>query len=110
MVIFLLKKLSFSNLPEDKQKQINNYKLTVYFCSKPSEKLEWFRVINIAGKQLNEQERKNAVYSGPWVTDAKKYFSKINCPAYSLEKDYLEGNSIRQDYLKQLLIGIQMER
>ena len=101
---FSFKKLSFSNLPEDKQKQINNYKLTVYFCSgKPSEKLEWFRVINIAGKQLNEQERKNAVYSGPWVTDAKKYFSKINCPAYSLGKDYLEGSPIRQDYLETII-------
>ena len=58
---------------------------------------------------MNEQERKCSLFwSG--VTDAKKYFSKINCPAYSLGKDYLEGSPIRQDYLEQLLIGIQMER
>ena len=91
----------FHNLTKDKQDDILNYKLMVYFCSgKDSEKLEWFRIINIAGVKLTEQELRNAVYSGSWVTDAKRYFSKANCVAYGLSKDYMNGVPIRQDYLE----------
>ena len=53
----------FDNQPADDQKKILDYKLTVYVCEgKESEKLEWFKTINIAGKPLNEQEIRNAVY------------------------------------------------
>ena len=68
---------NFFNQPEDIRQRILNYKLTVYVCEgKPSEKLEWFKTINIAGKPLNDQEINNAVYAGPFVTDAKRHFSK----------------------------------
>ena len=43
---------------------------------------------------------RNAVYSGPWVTDARRYFSKTGCPAYAIGSDYLTGSPIRQDYLE----------
>lgn len=44
----------------------------VYLCSgEDSEKLEWFKTINIAGEKLTDQELRNAVYSGSWVSDAK---------------------------------------
>jgi hypothetical protein len=43
---------------------------------------------------------RNAVYSGPWVSDAKKYFSKNGCAAYGLGSNYLNGSPIRQDYLE----------
>ena len=57
------------NLPDDQQEQILNYKLMVYFCEgTDSEKLEWFRIINIAGEKLYEQELRNAVYTGTWLT------------------------------------------
>ena len=93
--------LAFHNLPDDKQNQILNYELTVYFCSgSESEKLEWFKTINIAGKELTNQELRNAVYSGSWVTDAKRYFSKSGCPAHNIGGDYLKGSSIRQEYLE----------
>jgi len=73
--------LAFHNLTNDKAEQILNYQLTVYFCSgTDSEKLEWFKTINIAGKELTNQELRNAVYSGSWVTDAKRYFSKNSRP------------------------------
>src|SRR5690606_37719905 len=65
-----------------------------------SEKLEWFRTINIAGEKLTDQELRNAVYSGSWVSDAKRYFSKNNCPAYGLGSSYMAGSPIRQDYLE----------
>ncbi|MGB2313501.1 MAG: HNH endonuclease family protein, partial [Flavobacteriaceae bacterium] len=91
----------FNSLQDDEQAQILNYTLMVYFCEgEPSEKLNWFKTINIAGEKLTDQELHNAVYSGPWVTDAKRYFSKSGCPAYGLGSAYLTGSPIRQDYLE----------
>ena len=91
--------LAFHNLTDDKQQQILHYKLMVYFCTgKPSEKLEWFETINIAGEELSKQELRNAVYSGSWVSDAKRYFSKNSRP--KLGDDYLEGEAKRQKYLE----------
>ncbi|HNU96587.1 MAG TPA: DUF262 domain-containing protein [Candidatus Magasanikbacteria bacterium] len=98
---FSINGLAFHNLPKDKQEQILNYNLTVYQCSgTDSEKLDWFRTINIAGEKLTDQELRNAVYSGTWVTDAKRYFSKNGCVAYQTGSDYLNGSPIRQDYLE----------
>ena len=91
----------FHNLQKDEQEQILDYKLMVYLCSgTDSEKLEWFKIINIAGEKLTEQELRNAVYSGSWVSDVKRYFSKNSCPAYGTGSDYLTGSPIRQDYLQ----------
>lgn len=98
---FSLGGLSFCNLQNDQREQILNYKLMVYFCTgTPSEKLEWFRTINIAGEKLTAQELRNAVYHGCWVTDAKRYFSRNGCPANGVGSDYLNGSAIRQEYLE----------
>lgn len=92
---------AFHNLKDDEKERILDYKLMVYVCSgSDSEKLKWFETINIAGEKLTDQELKNAVYSGSWVTDAKRYFSKSGCPAYAIGSDYLNGSPIRQDYLE----------
>lgn len=91
----------FHSFTDDQQAQILNYTLMVYFCEgTDSEKLEWFRTINIAGEELTDQELRNAVYAGPWTADAKRYFSKTGCPAYQLASDYLIGSPIRQEYLE----------
>ena len=96
---FSVNGLAFHNLTNDKRQQILDYKLMVYFCSgKDSEKLEWFETINIAGKELTKQELRNAVYSGSWVSDAKRYFSKNSRP--KLGDDYLGGSANRQEYLE----------
>ena len=98
---FAYKNRYFHNLQNDEQEQILNYKLMVYFCSgADSEKLEWFKTINIAGEKLTDQELRNAVYSGSWVSDAKRFFSKNGCAAYGLGSNYLTGSPIRQDYLE----------
>ena len=95
---------NFFNQPEDIRKRILNYPLTVYVCEgEASEKLEWFKTINIAGKPLNDQEIHNAIYAGPFVSDAKRHFSKTNCGAYRLGKDLVNGSTIRQDFLKKAL-------
>lgn len=94
----------FGNLPKDIQEKILDYKLFVYVCDGTgSEKLEWFKIINIAGEKLTDQELLNAVYAGPWVTSAKKYFSKTGSTAYNTAGDYLTGSSIRQEYLETAL-------
>jgi len=91
----------FHNLQTDEREQILNYKLMVYLCSgTDSERLDWFRTINIAGEKLTDQELRNAVYAGSWVSDAKRYFSKTSCPAYGIGSDYLNGSPIRQEYLE----------
>lgn len=83
---------------------ILDYPLYIYHCiGDAKEIVDWFEVINTAGEKLNSQEILNAVYSSPWLTDAKKRFSKNQCPAYQIGKDYLNGSSIRQDYLKAVL-------
>jgi hypothetical protein len=98
---FAYKGRYFYNLQADEKEQVLNYDLMVYFCSGPdSEKLDWFQTINIAGAQLTKQELRNAVYSGPWVTDAKRYFSKKGCPAYGLGSKYVNGELNRQAYLE----------
>jgi len=97
-------RLYFHNLQYDQQQQILDYKLMIYVCSgTPSEKLDWFKTINIAGEKLTDQELRNAVYAGSWVSDAKRYFSKRDCPAYRIGKDYLDGTAIRQDYLETVI-------
>ena len=97
----------FYNLKQDEAAKILDYELQIYICSgTDSEKLKWFRTINIAGEKLTEQELRNAVYSGSWVSDAKRYFSKNNCAAYGLASKYLNGSPIRQDYLETALSWI----
>ena len=94
----------FHNLTKDEQEQILDYKLMVYICEgTDKEQLDWFRVINIAGEKLTDQELRNAVYTGEWLTDAKRYFSKTSCPAYQIASKYLNGVANRQDYLQTAL-------
>ena len=101
---FSFHKRGFINLQNDEQKQILDYKLMVYLCSgTDSEKLEWFKTINIAGEKLTNQELRNAVYSGSWITDAKRYFSKNGCVAHKIGSKYLSGNAIRQEYLETVI-------
>jgi hypothetical protein len=101
MAIFSFFFRYFHNFKKDEQEQILNYKLMVYFCEgTDSEKLKWFRTINIAGEKLTDQELRNAVYSGSWVSDAKRYFSKNGCAAFQIGSDYLNGSANRQEYLE----------
>lgn len=101
---FNVDNLYIQNRPADEQKKIFDYELTVYLCSgTDSEKLDWFRTINIAGEKLTEQELRNAVYAGSWVSDAKRYFSRSNCAAYGLASDYMTGAPIRQEYLETVI-------
>ncbi len=108
---FAYKNRYFDNLEDDERDQILNYNLMVYLCSgTDSEKLEWFKTINIAGEKLTDQELRNAVYHGLWVSDAKRYFSKSSCAAYGLGGDYLTGTPIRQDFLETTIKWISRDK
>lgn len=94
----------FFNLENDLQKQIYDYILDIYVCDgTPSEVHEWFKVINIAGKPLTDQELRNTAYTGTWLSDAKLHFSKPTCAAYNMAKDYVTGSPIRQEYLETVI-------
>jgi uncharacterized protein DUF262/HNH endonuclease len=96
--------MSFSGLPKTEQDKILNYKLTVESCSgTDDEKLRWFGKVNTRGQSLNKQEQRNAVYHGPWITAARKKFSKADCPARRIAGQYLRGTAISQSYLETAL-------
>lgn len=91
----------FDNLTKTEQDEILDYPLMIYICEgNDKEKLDWFKIINIAGEKLTNQELRNAIYTGEWLAEAKKYFSKNGCPAYSIADKLMSGTPIRQDYLE----------
>ena len=93
--------MAFHNLTQADQDQLLDYELMIYFCEgNDKEKLDWFKIINIAGEKLTPQELRNAVYTGPWLSHAKLIFSKTGCAAYLLAKDYVAGKPIRQEILE----------
>ena len=101
---FGIKSRSWLNLTNIEKEQMLNYKCMIYFCEgNDKEKLDWFRIINIAGERLSPQELRNAVYTGSWLTDAKRHFSKTGCAAHNLAKDYVTGSAIRQEILETAL-------
>lgn len=101
---FSINEKYFHTLTNDQQEQILNYKLMVYFCEgTDSEKLDWFKIVNIAGEKLSDQELRNAVYTGAWLTDAKRHFSKTNCAGIGLGDKYVRVEVNRQGLLELVL-------
>jgi Protein of unknown function DUF262/HNH endonuclease len=95
----------FGNLTTEKKQQILDYVLKIYVCEgSEGEKLDWFKIINIAGEKLTNQELRNAIYTGPWLADAKRWFSKSGAPAVQEGRDKLvNGSPIRQEILETAL-------
>ena len=90
----------FSGLNEDLQQKILNTKLLIYECEGTETEIkEWFKTINIAGIPLNEQELLNAIYSGKFVTEAKREFSNSHNSNVQKWKAYVKGDVKRQDFL-----------
>lgn len=95
---------AFHNLTETEKEHILNYKLLIYFCKGNDKEIQdWFKIINIAGEKLTDQELRNAIYTGQWLIDAKRHFSKTSCPAYQIGEKYMSGTTIRQEYLETTL-------
>ena len=101
------KQYYWDSLADDKYDAIMNYEFMIYICAgDESEKLEWFKVVNIAGEKLTDQELRNSVYTGKWLSDAKLHFSKRNCAAKLMSDKYITGDPNRQELLEKALKGI----
>jgi hypothetical protein len=97
---------NFDNLSTDEQNKILDYELMIYHCTgSEDEKLRWFEIINIAGETLKKQELRNAVYSGPWLTDAKRYFSRENQAAHLLSREYVNSGEVDRQALLEKAIS-----
>ena len=92
---------TFSSLSPRDQRTILDYRLMIFICEGDrKETLDWFRVINLAGMVLTQQEMRNAIYNGPWVYNAKKRFSRQNCPGQKLGGKYVNAKVKRQELLE----------
>ena len=94
----------FDGLNQHIQNQILDTHLLIYECAGTETEIkEWFKIINIKGIPLNDQELLNAVYSGPFVTLAKEEFSNSQNANIQKWGAYVSGTVNRQDYLKTAL-------
>lgn len=97
----------FDSLPQDQQDLIMDTELLVYVCTgTESEIKEWFKTINISNVPLNEQELRNAIYSGAFVTKAKAEFSKTNDTRQNKWGAYIKGDPARQEVLETALTWV----
>jgi len=97
----------FTSLSKDVQKKVLDYDCQIYICKgSDDERLDWFKTININSEPMKDQELRNAQFTGPWLTDAKYYFSRTNGNAFQLAKDYLKGSANRQEYLETAIFWI----
>jgi hypothetical protein len=94
----------FSSLPKDKQDVILGTELLVYECEGTETEIkQWFETINISGVPLNTQELRNAIYSGPFVTQGRKIFSNSSNSHIQKWSAYVKGSEKRQDYWERAL-------
>ena len=94
----------FDGLNEGLQQEILKTELLVYICEGEGERAEeeikeWFQTINIVGVPLNEQEKLNAIFSGPFVTQCKAEFSNSQNANIQKWESYVKGPANRQMFL-----------
>lgn len=98
---------TFSALPVDQQTLINKSELLVYITEGTETQIkQWFETINISGVPLNDQELRNSIYSGPFVTAAKKEFSDSNNALQQMWGHFVRGNPKRQEILNEALFWV----
>ena len=96
-----VRNLTFEDFEDDVDlaNKFLDYRILVYICDgTEAEKLKWFEIINKVGVKLTQQEMRNAIYTSPWVTDAKKYFSDPKGLAY-LSEGHVTTGHIYGDYV-----------
>ena len=94
----------FDALNEEDKELIENTKLLAYICEGTEAEIkEWFEIINIGGIRLNDQEKLNAVYSGPFVSAARKEFSNKEDARVQKWGCYISGSANRQEFLQEAL-------
>ena len=92
--------LDIDALSDEDRELFFNTKILVYICKGTRTDIrKWFETINIAGIKLEKQELWNAIYSGPFVTEAKKVFSNSANSNAQEWRCYMKGDLRRQAYL-----------
>jgi len=89
-IMFDGREQNYNSLNDELKAMFDNTPLTIYICQGTEKEIkEWFQIINIGGVRLNDQEMRNAIYSGPFVTKMKAQYSNSqkarsehisNCP------------------------------
>jgi len=94
----------FHNLSDEVQKKLLKTTLLIYECEGEKDEIrDWFETINIQGVPLNKQELLNAIYSGKFVTLAKKEFSNSHNTNIQKWSYYIKASVNRQEYLERAL-------
>lgn len=94
----------FDSLPMEKRELIEKTKLLAYICEGTEKEIkDWFQIINVGGVQVNTQEKLNAVYSGPFVSAARREFSNKEDSRVQKWSAYISGSVSRQDFLQTAL-------
>lgn len=94
----------FKTLNNEERELIENTKMLAYICEGTEKEIkEWFKIINIGGIRLNEQEKLNAIYSGPFVSAARKEFSNKDDARVQKWSCYISGSANRQEILQEAL-------
>ena len=97
-------KVYFDALPQEQKELFLKTKLTVYVCEGAEAEIKsWFETINMQGVPLRRQEMLNAIYSGSFVTAAKKVFSNSQNSLVQKWASYIDGDVKRQDFLETAL-------
>lgn len=96
-VVYNGREQNFMSLDDDLKPKFLNTPLTIYICEGTEEEIKkWFKIINIAGVEVNPQEMLNAVYSGPFVTALKAVYSNSTNPMQQKRGTYVKGDPKRQ--------------
>jgi len=108
-IIYNGREQNYGSLDPDIQKLVMDSELLVYHCDDEGEESkikEWFKIINKAGVEINDQEERNAIYSGQFVTLAKKEYSNSTNSNMQKWQSYIKGNPQRQEILEEALLWI----
>lgn len=94
----------FDGLNEGLKRKFLDTELLVYICEgegdDPEKEIkDWFETINIVGIPLNEQEKLNAIFSGPFVSACKAEFSNSKNANIQRWESYVKGPANRQQFL-----------
>ena len=94
----------FWSMPTAEREKFLTTPLTIYICEGTESEIKaWYQTINIKGLELKQQEIDNAIYSGSFVTAAKRIFSNSTSPKLHLWKNFVKGNVKRQELLRTAL-------
>ena len=95
---------NYNSLDEDLKQKFSKTPLTIYICQGTEKEIkDWFQIINIGGVRLNDQEMRNAIYSGPFVTALKALYSNSTNPLQQKWGSYIKGDPKRQEVLETAL-------